>query len=111
MEKADAANIASLKVAHVLMKHKRPFDEGPVVKEASLAAGESLFSNMKNKNEILELIRDMPLSRPRVTRKVELMSANIRDQIFEDMEKCTNFSLQFDESTDIVDSAQVLVYV
>lgn len=52
----------------------------------------------------------MPLSRPSVTRKVELMAENVQDQLKTDMRSCRCFSIQLDESVDQVDSAQVMVF-
>lgn len=110
VETALAANVASFHVSQVLMKHKKPFDDGLVFKECFLAASESLFSTFKNKTEIISAIKAMPLSRPSVTRKVELMAENVQDQLKTDMRSCRCFSIQLDESVDQVDSAQVMVF-
>jgi hypothetical protein len=44
-------------------------------------------------------------------RQVEKMSANLKKQLYSDIIRCSCFSLQCDESTDISDTAQLLVFV
>jgi hypothetical protein len=64
------------------------------------------------KSEIMASIKDIPLlSRNTVTRIVEAMSEDVTVQLQHDFNKCTCFSLQFDESTDAVDTAQLSVFV
>jgi hypothetical protein len=92
------------------MKHKKPFDDGIMVKEAFIEAAESLFSTHKNKSEIISTIKNIPLSRPSVTSKVELIAENVTEQLKMDLLSCACFSLQLDESTDQVDSAQVMIF-
>ncbi|KAG8237504.1 hypothetical protein J437_LFUL017538 [Ladona fulva] len=54
---------------------------------------DSLFNDFKNKSEIVATIQDLQLSRNTVMRRIEVMSGNC------------------DESTDISDTAQLLVFV
>ena len=44
-------------------------------------------------------------------RKIEKMSDNVADQLKNDFTKCECFSLQLDESTDIRDAAQIVVFI
>ncbi len=111
LDKAKASTVASFSVAHVLAKKKKTFEDGETVKECWLEASESLFENFKNKAEIITAIKSMPLSGNTVTRRIEMMAENVFDQIKGDLEKCTWFSLQFDESTDVVDTSQLSVFV
>ncbi|XP_057667227.1 general transcription factor II-I repeat domain-containing protein 2A-like [Diorhabda carinulata] len=107
-KQSKAATIASFKISHILAKHKKPFEDGSVVKEAFIEAGETLFGDFKNKIEIMSAIRELQLSHPTVTRRIEVMSQDIADKLKHDIMECTYFSLQFDESTDMTDTAQLL---
>lgn len=80
--KMKVATIASFKVAHMLAIHKKPFEDGNIIKEAMLAASEILFQEAKNKNEIMSAIQ---LSRNSVTRRIEAMSENVRGQVKDDL--------------------------
>lgn len=109
--KMKVATIASFKVAHMLAIHKKPFEDGNIIKEAMLAASEILFQEAKNKNEIMSAIQDVQLSRNSVTRRIEAMSENVRGQVKDDLQKCVFLSLQCDESTDICNVAQVNIFI
>lgn len=58
-----AATMASFRISFILAKHKKPFNDGEMVKEAFIEGGEVLFANFKNKSEIMSAIKDMQLSR------------------------------------------------
>ncbi|GLV34043.1 hypothetical protein CBL_05063 [Carabus blaptoides fortunei] len=92
--------VASLRVCHLLTKKKKPFADGNLIKESFLTAADSLFSDFKNKKDIIDQIKDLQLSRSTVTRRIEKLSEDIICQWKEDGNICVAFSLQFDESTD-----------
>lgn len=108
---SQAGTEASFRIANVLVKHKKPFQDGEMMKQAFLEAGNVLFDKFKNKSEIMQAIKDMPLSRQSVTRRVEGMGENLRNKLKMDIDNCCFFSLQFDESTDIVDTSQLIVFI
>ncbi|XP_049444494.1 general transcription factor II-I repeat domain-containing protein 2-like [Epinephelus fuscoguttatus] len=109
--KGKAATIASYRVSHVLAKHKKSFKHGEVVKEAFIEAADALFDEFKNKMEIVAAIKDVQLSRNTVTRQCEAMTEDVEGQLKKDIDACECFSLQFDESTDTVDVAQLCVFI
>ncbi|KAL3286507.1 hypothetical protein HHI36_001012 [Cryptolaemus montrouzieri] len=96
---------SSFKISHILAKHKKPFEDGSVVKEAFIEEVEILFGDFKNKTEIISAIRELQLSRPTVTRRIEVISQDMADKLKHGIMKCTYFSLQFDEPTDMTDTA------
>ena len=106
-----AAKIASYRVCHVLAKHKKSFQFGEMVKEAFMEAADSLFVDFKNKDEIMFAIKDIQLSRSTMTRRCEGMEENLTAQLQRDIAMCECFSLQFDESTDSVDVAQLCLFM
>ncbi|XP_060799461.1 zinc finger BED domain-containing protein 5-like [Neoarius graeffei] len=111
VNKSKTATIASYRVSRVLAKHKKCFKDGEVFKEAFVEATDALFADFKNKKEIMSAIQETQLSRNTITRRCETMSEDIERQLRNDIESCLCFSLQFDESTDAVDVAQLCVFI
>lgn len=109
--KSKAAALASFAVAEILIKRKKPFEDGELIKEAMQKAGEALFNDFKNKKEIMSAINDIPLSRNTVMRRSEALSQNLEQLLKEDLQKCSFLSLQFDESTDVTDIAELCIFV
>ncbi|XP_069494446.1 general transcription factor II-I repeat domain-containing protein 2-like [Ambystoma mexicanum] len=103
--------VASLKVAHILAKKKKPFEDGEILKEAMLATADSLFQDFKNYSQIIAVIKDVQLSGNTVVCRIEVMSEDVDLQFRSDLEKCDFMSLQFDESTDIEDTAQLSIFI
>ncbi|XP_025407851.1 zinc finger BED domain-containing protein 5-like [Sipha flava] len=75
--KSKATTIASFRISHVLAKNKKSFQTDEI------------------------------LSRKTVTRRVESIGQNLVEILKLDIKECVYFSLQFDESTDITDTAQL----
>ena len=109
--KAKAATDASFRVSHMLIKNKKSFQDGQVVKDAFLVAADSLFRDFKNKSEIITAVKSLQLSRNTVTRRCEMMAGDLMQQLKNDTAKCECLSLQLDESTDITDSAQLCIFI
>jgi len=109
--KSKAATAASFRVSYILAKNKKSFSDGVIVKEAFLEAAESLFCDFENKSDIISAITDMQLSRNTVTRRVVEISSNLKNQLMIDIENCTAFSLQADESTDVADVSQLIIFI
>ncbi|XP_072378669.1 general transcription factor II-I repeat domain-containing protein 2-like [Diabrotica undecimpunctata] len=101
-----AATIASFKISYILAQHKKPFEDGEVVKEAF-----RLFQDFKNKADIMSVIKEVQLSRPTVTRRIEIIGKDLESQVKSGIMKCMYFSLQFDESTDMTDTAQLCIFI
>lgn len=106
-----AATEASFRVSHLLAQHKKPFTDGELVKQAMAVTAETLFAGFKNRDEIAAALSRVPLGPPTVTRRIEALSSNVDKQVLEDLKRCEYFSLQFDESVDIVDTAQLAIFV
>ena len=64
-------------MSHSIIKHKKSFQDGEVIKEAFVEAADSLFRDFKNKPEILSSIKALQLSRSRVTRRCEVMAEDL----------------------------------
>ena len=53
---------ASYEVASVIARHGKPFTDGEYIKDALLRVSETLFSDLKNKDEIVRRVKEVPLS-------------------------------------------------
>ena len=82
-----------------------------MIKEAFIEAADSLFEDFKNKTEIMAAINDSQLSKNMVTRRCEGIAENLEHQLKKDMDSCECYSLQFDQSTDMVDVAQLYLFI
>lgn len=60
---ANPTTCASFVAAQEIVKHGRPFTDGEYLKETFIKISEHLFPDFKNKDEILQNIKNMPLSR------------------------------------------------
>lgn len=96
---------ASCKVAHLIARSSRPFSDGDFIKECL----ESICTEICPENA--RLFSKIPLSRMTIQRRVEDLAKDITEQLLDRLASCTYFSVALDESTDITDTAQLLVYV
>ncbi|KAL0803215.1 hypothetical protein ABMA28_017316 [Loxostege sticticalis] len=111
IEQSKAATESSFRVSYIIAQKCKPFSDGEYIKEIFEEVSDSLFVNFKNKNEIKKAVRGLQLSRNTVMRRIETVSKNLNEQLQKDIVLCVAFSLQFDESTDITDTAQLLVFI
>ncbi|MEE6466774.1 hypothetical protein FKM82_007046 [Ascaphus truei] len=74
---------------------------------------ETLLENYESKvkNDILQKVQNLQLSRRTVVRRMLELSKNIEEQLLEQLKDCLCFSLALDESTDCTDTAQLIFWV
>ncbi|XP_061480010.1 general transcription factor II-I repeat domain-containing protein 2-like [Rhineura floridana] len=106
-----SATITSFKIANELVKRKKSFEDGEMVKEILLIAGESLFEGFSYKSEIIAAMKMLDLSRETLARRIESISNDLEHQLQNDLQKCLWFSLQLDESTDMTGTSQLIIIV
>ncbi|XP_038158921.1 SCAN domain-containing protein 3-like [Cyprinodon tularosa] len=104
------ANECSLRVAWVLGKHKKPFTDASIVKECMTEIAEALLDG-KEKDELCDKIEKIPLSACTATRRSEILAQDSLSQLEEAICKALCVGLAVDESTDVSDNAQLLVYI
>jgi len=75
-----------------------------------LETAETLFDD-KQKNEIKDKIKQIPLSDSTAMRRTELLADDLMSQLDEGLKKAPCISLAIDESTDSTDNAQLMVFV
>lgn len=69
----------------------------------------ALFNDFKNLN--ISAINDISLTRNTVMRRTEVMGEYLEQLLNEDLPKCSFVALQFDESTDVSDIAELCIFV
>ena len=62
MKSANSTTYASFVAPQEIVRHGKLFTNGEYIKESSVKISEHLFLDFKNKTEIVQKIRDMPLS-------------------------------------------------
>lgn len=102
---AEAATKASYQVAHLIATSSRPFTDGEFVKRCILAICEEVCPERKR------VFQEVSLSRMTIQRRVDDLANDIREQLKTRVKSFQYFSLALDESTDVSDTAQLLVFV
>ena len=95
----------SYKVAYVLAKCSKPFAEGGIVKNCLLEVAEELCL------EKSKLFQNLTLGANTVARRIADMGENIIRQIVSYASKFRHFPLATDESLDMCDTSQLLVFI
>ena len=96
---------ASLRVAEILAKSGRPFTDSELIKQCALVMAEEVCPDQKKKFE------NISLSARTCTRRTEDLGDNLGQQLQEKAQQFEWFSLATDESNDVSDTAQLLIFV
>lgn len=88
----------------------KPCTDGNLFKEAITIPAETVFNDFKNRDNIKTAVHGVPLGHATVTRKVKSLSEDMDRQVLKDLSFCEYFSLQFEESLDVMDTAQLDVF-
>ncbi|KAK0142367.1 SCAN domain-containing protein 3 [Merluccius polli] len=98
------ANKCSLRVSWILGQHKKHLVMG------QFPIADTLFEG-KQKDEMCEKIKQIPMSASTATRNSEILADDVLAQLDAAIRSAPCRSLAIDESTDVTDNAQLLVYV
>lgn len=101
----EAATKVSFVIAHKIVKNNKPFVEGEFIKECILDIADTICPESKKK------FQNISLSRRTVVRRVDAISEDLSDQLLHKIKTFKWFSLALDESTDIQDTAQLLIFI
>lgn len=98
---------ASFEVALKVAQCKKPHSIAEqLIKPAAIAMARTVCGD-----EIAKKLEMVPISNDTVKKRIDLMSLDILEQLITDLKKAIKFSIQIDESVDIEDFPQLLVYV
>jgi hypothetical protein len=78
---SQAATEAFFCMANILMRNKKPLQDGEIVKQTFLDAGNVLLEELENRDEIMQTTKGIPLSHQPVMRRVAE---------WDEMKKCTS---------------------
>ena len=112
MTAQEKATACSVRIAWVLGNHKKPFSDAEIVGECMVQMAETLFDG-KQRDEIITKIKQIPLSDSSAMRRTELLDEDLLWQLDQGLHlaNATCISLAIDESTDMIDNAQLLIFV
>ena len=96
--------------AQKIAKHGKPFTDGEYINNSFITISEHLFSDFRNKSEIVKKIRDMPLSAKIVTDRTSTMAEDVSKQQSKDMNSAVAYSIACDESKDKSDIEQIALF-
>uniref|UniRef100_A0A5F8GNQ2 HAT C-terminal dimerisation domain-containing protein n=1 Tax=Monodelphis domestica TaxID=13616 RepID=A0A5F8GNQ2_MONDO len=96
---------ASFQVAKLIVCTGRPFMEGEFVKECLLSVAKEMCP------EKADLFSTLSLSGTTITRRIEEMGDNLHQHLQNSARKLSYFSLALNESNDVHDSAQLLIFI
>lgn len=92
-------------IAQLIAKRGKAFATGEFVKECLTLAADALCPAKK------DLFKSISLSRNTITRRVEDLSRDISEQVHNKAQDFCYYSVALDESTDVSDSAQLLIFL
>jgi hypothetical protein len=101
----EAATKVSLRVAHLLAKEGKPFTDGELIKSCLIVAAEEMCPGK------MIFFKSISLTAKTVARRVEDIGSNINSQLNNKANDFEWFSLALDESTDVTDTAQLLLFI
>ncbi|XP_056645807.1 protein FAM200A-like [Diorhabda sublineata] len=108
--KASSVNesaLLSYKIAYRVAKAGKPHT---IAENLVLPAALDMVEIMVNKQEANKL-KNIPLSDNTISRRINDMVNDIQEQVIEKLKNSQHFAMQFDESTDVSDCAQFVVFV
>jgi len=97
MSEKEKCTEASMYISLILAKHMKPFTDADIIKECMIEAGNTLFDS---KNDIMETIRNIPLSTSSNTRNTELLAKVNHSNLIPFLSAAGYYALAMDESCD-----------
>lgn len=104
-----------LRIAYELLQAKKALSNGEIVKKCIQVSAATLFPLSSDKRysaaEIKTTIDGLQLSSNSIMRRSESLGENMFEQLKQGIQMCDWYSLALDESTDVTDISQMLVFV
>ncbi|KAL4101254.1 hypothetical protein QTP88_021274 [Uroleucon formosanum] len=96
---------ATYRVAQLIAKESKSFSDGEFVKKCMLYVIDEICPENKC------LFEQVSLSRQTIIRRIEDLGLNLFEQVQDRVKHFQYFSIALDESTDMVDTAQILIFL
>ena len=97
----------SYKIAYLIAKDKKPHSVGEsLVKPSILIAAQHVLGQSAQ-----EKVSDITLSNNSVKSRLDEMAVDIMKQVIDDLQACSEFFIQCDESTDVASCSHLSVFV
>ena len=97
---------ASFQISLLLAKNNKSYSDGEIVKDCL-----SIFAESTGDLTVKRLSQNIALSRNTVMRRVDEMATDVSKQILVASAISKYFSIAIDESCDVTDNAQLLIYI
>ena len=104
-QESQASSRANYVVAYEIAKQGKPFLEGELVKNCMLEVEEIVCRDEQR------AFQNVSLSRITITRRVEKIGSDFKDQLDGGIQKYVSVSLVLDESMDIGSTAELLIFI
>lgn len=101
----EAATKASFVLAHKIAKRNKLFSDAEFVKDCMIDVINIVRPELKSKIEAI------PMSRKTIVRRIEAIATNLQETLLNTTNTFKWFSIALDESTDILDTAQLLIFI
>ena len=97
-------------MSNEIAKHGKSFSNGQFIKQDWLECALVLFANFKEKEKIIQRIKEILLSTNTVKVRILDVADNVSHQKSTDITSCDLMSICLDESTDVTGSARLAVF-
>lgn len=101
-----ASVAASFEVCLEIAKAKKPFSDGELIKKCAIKMAQAF-----NDNEMAGKFQSVSLSHQTVSRRVDEISIHVTNKLETIINNCCYFSVALDDSTDISDTSQMLIFI
>ncbi|KAF7691530.1 General transcription factor II-I repeat domain-containing protein 2A [Cucumispora dikerogammari] len=101
----DAASEISLVLSHMIVKRNKLFSDSEFIKDCLSHAADIICPEQKQKFE------SILLSRKTVVKRINQLSENLMKQLRDVSKEFLCYFLALDESTDLQDTAQLLIFI
>lgn len=98
---------ASLEVSYLIAKDKKPHTIGETL---VLPAAVKMVEIIHGK-EYADKLKCIPLSANTIGRRIEIIADNLKKQLLKQITQCGKFAIQLDESTDVANLSQLMVFI
>lgn len=110
LNRSQIVSKVTFQITYMIIKQQKSFSEAPFIKDCIITAMDEILVHHKDKKKIMQDIQNLQLSRQTATRRTEAISKHIQTQLRIKIKKASSLSLCLDESTDINDVSQLVVF-